>query len=139
MRSIPGQKGQLPPRPAAPALQCGHRSEVGLGGIQPCVSCTFKAAFEGMKSSRFFHFGKVPVRKGEEDRTPGGVALVQQSCCRPAAGLLPFANRSARNPSTSFPQASHLTVYGSQERGPKSLSSVAVSKVLVFWANPAFQ
>jgi len=64
MRSIPGQKGQLPPRPAAPALQCGHRSEVGLGGIQPCVSCTFKAAFEGMKSSRFFHFGESACEKG---------------------------------------------------------------------------
>ena len=81
-----------------------------------------------MKSSRFFHFRKVLVRKGEEGRTLGGSALVQQSCCRPAAGLLPFENRSTRNPSTSFPQASHISVHGSQERGPKSLSSVPVSR-----------
>lgn len=127
MRGVPGQKGQLPPRPAGPSTSM--RTQVRRRtGIRSCVSCTFKAAFEGMKSSRFFHFRKVPVRKGEEGRTLGGTALVQQSCCRPAAGLLPFENRSTRNPSTSFPQASHISVHGSQERGPKSLSSVPVSR-----------
>lgn len=122
---IPGQKGQLPSRPAVPAPQCGHRSEAGLGGIQLCVSCTFKAASEGMKSSQFFHFRGSACEKGGGGENLGGAAPGPM-----LPPLLPFANRSARNLSAWFRQASHITVYGSQERGPKSLSSVPVSKVL---------
>ena len=66
-----------------PAPQCRHRSEVGLGGIQPCVSCTFKAAFEGMKSSRFFHFRESACEKG------GGGEKTRRGCPGPTKLLLP--------------------------------------------------
>ena len=66
-----------------PAPQCRHRSEVGLGGIQPCVSCTFKAAFEGMKSSRFFHFRESACEKG------GGGENSRRGCPGPTKLLLP--------------------------------------------------
>ena len=54
-----------------PTPQHGHRSEAGLGGIQSCVSCNFKAAFEGTNASWFFRFTEGDCEKGGGGETLG--------------------------------------------------------------------
>lgn len=71
-----GEAGFLAGLPV-PIPQRGHRSEAGLGGIQSCVSCTFKAASEGTNASQFFRFRESACERagGGENSELGGAAL----------------------------------------------------------------
>lgn len=91
-----------------------------------------KLLLKGWSHPRFFHFRGSACEKGGGGELWEGLPLVQQSC-----RSCPL---QTDQPGTCLPGSDRpdITVYGSQERGPKSLSSVPVSKVLGPWTGSHF-